>query len=152
MFCLKANKIEMARCLINTLGVDLDMVDRNGKYLEAIARENNLTDMLDLLSTFTGPRLRMIQEDSLLSRQSGTMSSLQSLSRDVVLTSLITNNNQKRKVESLLDGLGLRTWQAREMLPTIAWKRCPCRVLLLWNQRRIERSAPGCRSRWHNSP
>ena len=117
MFCLKTNKIEMARYLINTPGVDLDTVDRDGKYLETIARDNNLTDMLDLLLTFTGPRLRMIQEDSLLSRQSGTMSSLQSLSRDVVLTSLITNNSQERKVESLVDRLGEDiTRQAREML------------------------------------
>ena len=38
MFCLKNNKIEMARCLINTPGVDLDTVDRDGKHLEDIAR------------------------------------------------------------------------------------------------------------------
>ena len=38
MYCLKNNKIEMARCLINTPGVDLDTVDRDGKYLEDIAR------------------------------------------------------------------------------------------------------------------
>ena len=38
MYCLKDNKIEMARCLINTPGVDLDTVDRDGKYLEDIAR------------------------------------------------------------------------------------------------------------------
>ena len=38
MFCVKNNKIEMARCLINTPGVDLDTVDRDGKYLENIAR------------------------------------------------------------------------------------------------------------------
>ena len=44
MYCLKRNKIEMARCLINTPGVDLDTVDRDGKYLETIARDNNLTD------------------------------------------------------------------------------------------------------------
>ena len=37
MYCLKYNKIEMARCLINTPGVDLDTVDRDGKYLETIA-------------------------------------------------------------------------------------------------------------------
>ena len=72
--------------------------------------------MLDLLLTFTGPRLRIIQEDSLLSRQSGTMSSLQSLCRDVVLTSLITNNSQERKVESLVDRLGEEDWEAREVL------------------------------------
>ena len=38
MFCVKNNKIEMARCLINTPGVDLDTVDRDGKYLETVAR------------------------------------------------------------------------------------------------------------------
>ena len=38
MYCLKNNKIEMARCLINTPGVDLDTVDRDGKHLEDIAR------------------------------------------------------------------------------------------------------------------
>ena len=118
MYCLKTNKIEMARCLINTPGVDLDTVDRDGKYLETIARDNNLTDMLDLLYPFAGPRLMILRRDSLLSRQSGTMSSLQSLSRDLVLTSLITNNSQERKVESLVDRLGELelTRQARETL------------------------------------
>ena len=38
MYCLKNNKIEMARCLINTPGVDHDTVDRDGRYLEDIAR------------------------------------------------------------------------------------------------------------------
>ena len=77
-----------------------------------------MTDLLDKLWTFTGPRLRMIQRESLLSRQSSTMSSLQSLSRDVVLTSLITNNSQERKVESLVDRLGEEniTREARETL------------------------------------
>ena len=42
MYCLKNNKIEMARCLINTPGVDLDTVDREGRYLETIARERDL--------------------------------------------------------------------------------------------------------------
>ena len=42
MYCLKNNKIEMARCLINTPGVDLDTVDRDGKHLETIARERDL--------------------------------------------------------------------------------------------------------------
>ena len=38
MYCLKNYKIEMARCLINTPGVDLETADRDGKYLEDIAR------------------------------------------------------------------------------------------------------------------
>merc|ERR1712062_56368 len=43
MFCVKNNKIEMARCLINTPGVDLDTMDRDGKYLETVARERDLS-------------------------------------------------------------------------------------------------------------
>ena len=39
--CLKNNKLEMAHCLINTPGVDLDTVDRDGRYLEDIARYRN---------------------------------------------------------------------------------------------------------------
>jgi len=42
MFCLKNNKTHLARCLINTPGVDLDTVDRDGKYLETIARRTKL--------------------------------------------------------------------------------------------------------------
>ena len=38
MSCLKNNRTEMARCLINTPGVDLETVDRDGKHLETIAR------------------------------------------------------------------------------------------------------------------
>ena len=65
-----------------------------------------MTDLLDKLWTFTGPRLRMIQRESLLSRQSSTMFSLQSLARDVVLVSLINRNNQEREVRSLVERLG----------------------------------------------
>ena len=76
-----------------------------------------MTELLDHLWTFTGPRLRMIKRESLLSRQSGTMSSLQSLSRDAMLVSLVTNNSQERKVESLVERLGENiTRQAREIL------------------------------------
>ena len=42
MYCLKNNKMEMARCLINTPAVDLDIADRDGKYLETIARLKQL--------------------------------------------------------------------------------------------------------------
>ena len=38
MYCLKNNKIEMVRCLIDTPGVDLDTVDRDGRNLEDVAR------------------------------------------------------------------------------------------------------------------
>ena len=117
MFCLKTDKREPALTLLTRARVDLDMKDRWNRHYEDIARDHNTLDLLNLLGTFTGPRFRMIQRDSLLSRQSGTMSSLQSLSRDVVLTSLITNNSQERKVESLVDRLGEDiTNKAREVL------------------------------------
>ena len=55
-----------------------------------------------------------------LTGSSFRQSSLQSLSRDVVLTSLITNNSQERKVESLVDRLGENiTRPAREVLLTL---------------------------------
>ena len=38
MYCLKNNKTEIARCLINTPVVDLDTVDSDGRHLEEIAR------------------------------------------------------------------------------------------------------------------
>ena len=54
-----------------------------------------MTDLLDKLWTFTGPRLRMIQRESLISRQSGTNSSLKSLARDMVMVSLINNTDTR---------------------------------------------------------
>lgn len=38
MYCLKNNKIEMARILTGTPGVNLNTRDLQGKYLENIAR------------------------------------------------------------------------------------------------------------------
>ena len=38
MFCLKNNKIEMARILLSTPRVNLNTRDNQGKYLENIAR------------------------------------------------------------------------------------------------------------------
>ena len=59
----------------------------------------------------------MILRDSLLTRQAGSVSSLQSLSRDAVLLILSTNNSQERLVTPLVDRLkGEITKQAREML------------------------------------
>ena len=50
MYCLKNNKIEMARCLINTPGVDLDTVDRDGRNLKDIERSvfNSLKQLNNL--------------------------------------------------------------------------------------------------------
>ena len=65
-----------------------------------------MTNLLDKLWTFTGPRLRMIQRESLVFRQSGTMSSLKSLARDMVMVSIIKNNRHEREVKSLVERLG----------------------------------------------
>ena len=43
MFCIKQGLTGLARCLINTPQVDLDTVDRDGKYLETVARERDLS-------------------------------------------------------------------------------------------------------------
>ena len=86
------------------------------KYL--YCRERNLTEILDLLWTFTSVQRRMILHDSLFSRQAGQeVSSLQKLSRDAVMLSLVTNNSQERLVEPLVDRLeGEITARAKEML------------------------------------
>ena len=47
----------------------------------------------------------MILRDSLLTRQAGSVPSLQSLSRDAVLLILSTNNTQERLVTPLVDRL-----------------------------------------------
>merc|ERR1711936_1132743 len=43
MFCIKQGLTGLARCLINTPQVDLDTVDRDGNYLETVARERDLS-------------------------------------------------------------------------------------------------------------
>ena len=44
MYCLKTNKMEMFRLLLNNPRVDLNTRDRDGKYLEDIARYKVLID------------------------------------------------------------------------------------------------------------
>ena len=64
-----------------------------------------MTEILDLLWTFRSVQQRMILRDSLLTRQAGSVPSLQSLSRDAVLLILSTNNTQERLVTPLVDRL-----------------------------------------------
>merc|ERR1719333_393397 len=107
----------MARCLINTPGVDLNTVDADGRYLEDIARQRNVREILELLWTFRSVQQRMILRDSLLIRQAGSVPSLQRLSRDAVLLILSTNNTQERLVTPLVDRLeGEITPRARDLL------------------------------------
>ena len=78
-----------------------------------------MRDTVDLLWTFRSVQQRMILRDSLLTRQAGSVPSLQSLSRDAVLLILSTNNTQERLVTPLVDRLeGEITTRAREMLLT----------------------------------
>ena len=76
-----------------------------------------MTEILDLLWSFRTVQQRMILRDSLLTRQAGSVSSLQSLSRDAVLLILSTDNSQERLVTPLVDRLGQNiTRRAREIL------------------------------------
>ena len=94
MYCLKFNKIEMARCLINTLGVDLDTVDRRRRNLQDIALRGQYFQVLNNPTIFVsvrekngdegdpGPAVKLqdclveILRDSLLTRQAGGVSSM----------------------------------------------------------------------------
>ena len=77
-----------------------------------------MTEILDLLWTFTSVQPRMIHHDSLVTRQAGQeVSSLQKLSRDAVMLSIVTNNSQERRVKPLVDRLkGEIIVPARKML------------------------------------
>ena len=76
-----------------------------------------MTEILDLLGTFRSVQQRMILRDSLLTRQAGSVPSLQSLSRDAVLLILSTNNTQERLVTPLIGRLeGEIPTRAREIL------------------------------------
>ena len=77
-----------------------------------------MTAIQDLLWTFRTVQRRMILKDNLLSRQAGRVFSLQRLSRDAVLTSLV-NNSQERLVRPLVDRLeGQITELASDQLNT----------------------------------
>ena len=123
MDCLRfMQQVDEACCMINTPGVDLNIRSSDGKYVEDIVKmrgffweEEWREDIYKLLSRFTGPRLRMIQRDS---RQIGRMFTLQSLSCDAVLVSLISNNKKERKMQNLVNRLGNEdiTKQCRQIL------------------------------------
>ena len=65
-----------------------------------------MTDVLELLWTFTTAQRRMIQDEKLATREAGIISSLQRLSRETVQLSLLTNNTQERLAGPLVDRLG----------------------------------------------
>ena len=75
-----------------------------------------MTEILSLLRAFTSVRQRMLVTEASQARDSA---SLQSLSRDAVLLSLIETNSQERLVRPLVDRLGQNiTRRAREILLT----------------------------------
>ena len=85
-----------------------------------------MTEILDLLWSFRSVQQRMILRDSLLTRQAGCLSRLQSLCRDAVLLRLSTNNTQERLVRPLVDRLeGEITIKARDyLLETNSERNC----------------------------
>ena len=71
-------------------------------------REENFVEILDELWTFTGVQQRMIQEDSLITRQAGCVSSLQRLARNSIIQSLpSSSSDQERLVGPLVDRLAV---------------------------------------------
>ena len=77
-----------------------------------------MTSIQDLLWTFSSVQQRMIVKDNLLSRQANSVFSLQRLSRDAIVISLV-NNSQERLVRPLVDRLeGQVTAGAKEQLQT----------------------------------
>ena len=69
-----------------------------------------MAEILKLLWTFTSVRRRMILHEALVTRQTQTdsISSLEKLSRDAVMLSLISNNTQERLVNPLVDRMVLQ--------------------------------------------
>ena len=81
-----------------------------------------MTEILSLLRTFTSVRQRMLVTEASQARDSA---SLQSLSRDAVLLSLIETNSQERLVRPLVDRLGQNiTCKARNLLLASYSDRC----------------------------
>ena len=60
-------------------------------------------EILDLLWTFRSVQQRMILRDSLLTRQAGSVPSLQSLSRDAVLLREIIFSTNIQRIRLLVD-------------------------------------------------
>ena len=77
-----------------------------------------MTTIQDLLWTFSSVQRRMIMKDNLFSREARGVFSLQRLSRDAIVTHLVTNS-QERLVRPLVDRLeGKVTAEAKDQLQT----------------------------------
>ena len=77
-----------------------------------------MTTIQDLLWNFSSVQRRMIMKDNLFSREARGVFSLQRLSRDAIVTHLVTNS-QERLVRPLVDRLeGKVTAEAKDQLQT----------------------------------
>ena len=77
-----------------------------------------MTTIQELLWTFSSVQRRMILKDNLLNREARRVFSLQRLSRDAIVTHLVTNS-QERLVRPLVDRLeGKVTTEAKDQLQT----------------------------------
>ena len=77
-----------------------------------------MTTIQDLLWNFSSVQRRMIMKDNLFSREARGVFSLQRLSRDAIVTHLVTNS-QERLVRPLVDRLeGKVTVEAKDQLQT----------------------------------
>ena len=83
-------------------------------------REENRVEILDELWTFTGVQQRMIQEDSLTTRQTGRVSSLQRLARNSIILSLPSStSDQERLVGPLVDRLAGEKTEGKNITTTV---------------------------------
>ena len=83
-------------------------------------REENRVEILDELWTFTGVQQRMIQEDSLTTRETGFVSSLQRLARNSIILSLpSSSSDQERLVGPLVDRLAGEKTEGKNITTTV---------------------------------
>ena len=128
LYCLESAEVEMSKRIIKNPRVDLNVQTDAGKFPETIARfcflslmfniiclllncrEQNLTEIMKLLWTFTTVQRRMITQESHLARQAQAdrVPSLQRQSRDAVMLRLTSNNSQERLVNPLVDRMVLQ--------------------------------------------
>ena len=81
-------------------------------------REQNLTEILEELLTFTAVQRRMILQESLSTRQAGRVSPLFGLAKDAMLKSLFANNRQERLATTLVERL-----KQQIRIPITVWEQ-----------------------------
>ena len=106
MMALKRNRTDLVEIFLKCPRVDPRTVNP----------EEGTPLMAEVLWTCPSLKLRMIHQDSRLSRMAGRMAkpTLKGLARDAVVESLATSNIQERELTSLV-GTNI-TWQVKEQL------------------------------------